>query len=209
MVKIPCFPFEVTTQKNFLASRRPARPRCRPPSSPRSLRRGMGEQISGTTWVERCWNMLKPYQSMDWWKGKSAGNLGVSHEIWGFPVNCPFNQIRWIKEWDRLVREFPTIHSLFFYPCENQTMEIDGIRSQSQHIPTASMIFDGKSTFLSQHIPDFQAEVKWPAVVPGLLRCGGSAGWGRGPFRRHERVLDGNMNLGGFQQQLIHTLMMI
>ena len=29
---------------------------------------------------------------MDWFKGKSTGNHRFSHEIWGFPVNCPLNQ---------------------------------------------------------------------------------------------------------------------
>ena len=30
--------------------------------------------------------------SMDWFKGKSTGNHGISHQIWCFPVNFPLNQ---------------------------------------------------------------------------------------------------------------------
>jgi hypothetical protein len=30
--------------------------------------------------------------SMDWFKGKSTGNHGFSHQIWCFPVNFPLNQ---------------------------------------------------------------------------------------------------------------------
>ena len=30
--------------------------------------------------------------SLDWFKGKSTGNHGFYHEIWGFPVNFPLNQ---------------------------------------------------------------------------------------------------------------------
>ena len=29
---------------------------------------------------------------MDWFKGKITGNHRFSHEIWGFPVNCPLIQ---------------------------------------------------------------------------------------------------------------------
>ena len=29
---------------------------------------------------------------MDWFKGKSTGNHGFSHQIWCFPVNFPLNQ---------------------------------------------------------------------------------------------------------------------
>ena len=30
--------------------------------------------------------------SMDWFKGKSTGNHGIYHQIYGFPVNFPLNQ---------------------------------------------------------------------------------------------------------------------
>jgi hypothetical protein len=30
--------------------------------------------------------------SMDWFKGKSAGNHSFYHQIWGFPVKFPLNQ---------------------------------------------------------------------------------------------------------------------
>jgi hypothetical protein len=30
--------------------------------------------------------------SLDWFKGKSTGNHGFYHEIWGFPVNFPIIQ---------------------------------------------------------------------------------------------------------------------
>jgi len=29
---------------------------------------------------------------MDWFKGKSTGNHGFSHQIWCFPVKIPLNQ---------------------------------------------------------------------------------------------------------------------
>jgi len=37
-------------------------------------------------------NMEKKPQSMDWFKGQFAGNHGFPNEIWGFPVNFPWNQ---------------------------------------------------------------------------------------------------------------------
>ena len=30
------------------------------------------------------------HDSMDWFMGKITGNRGFYHEIWGFPVKCPF-----------------------------------------------------------------------------------------------------------------------
>jgi hypothetical protein len=35
---------------------------------------------------------------MDWFKGKSTGNHGFSHQIWCFPVNFPLNQSIETKE---------------------------------------------------------------------------------------------------------------
>ena len=37
--------------------------------------------------------------SMNWFKGKSTGNHRCSHEIWGFPVNCPLNQSIVLQPW--------------------------------------------------------------------------------------------------------------
>ena len=36
--------------------------------------------------------LLQPTNSTDWFKGKSTRNNRFSHEIWGFPVDVPFNQ---------------------------------------------------------------------------------------------------------------------
>ena len=38
--------------------------------------------------------------SMDWFKGKSAGNHRFSHYIWAFPVNFPLNQSIIIAVWN-------------------------------------------------------------------------------------------------------------
>ena len=48
------------------------------------------EQLEAMAGGQRC-SPLKHF-SMDWFKGKSTGNPGVSHDIWGFPVNFPLNQ---------------------------------------------------------------------------------------------------------------------
>jgi hypothetical protein len=43
--------------------------------------------------------------SMDWFKGKSAGNHGFYHQVFGFPVNFPiiqfyeYNQYIWMNIW--------------------------------------------------------------------------------------------------------------
>jgi len=36
--------------------------------------------------------MGKKYGSLDWFKGKSTGNHGFYHQIYGFPVNFPIIQ---------------------------------------------------------------------------------------------------------------------
>ena len=39
-----------------------------------------------------CWFEIDPRVSMDWFKGKSTGNHGFYHQIYGFPVNFPVIQ---------------------------------------------------------------------------------------------------------------------
>ena len=61
--------------------------------------------------------------SMDWFKGKSTGNHGFYHQIWGFPVNFPIIQF---YEW-------------YTYPSEKYESQL-------------GLLFpiDGKITFMFQ-----------------------------------------------------------
>ena len=51
------------------------------------------QPLTGLGTAEKWWQLVvRPGLSLDWFKGKSTGNHGFHHEIWGFPVKFPVNK---------------------------------------------------------------------------------------------------------------------
>ena len=106
------------------APRRPP-PRCgalrRCCSAPRIVRRGR------RLWRHRAWrgNGRKCGKihlgagdftgKMDWFKGKSTGNNGFSHQIWRFPVKFPLNQSIDMRKNEDLAGDFMKNEDLFWW----------------------------------------------------------------------------------------------
>ena len=60
-----------------------------------SLAQSASQQGCEVSPCDARWLYLSPekHKSMDWFKGKSAGNHGFYHQISGFPVNFPIIQL--------------------------------------------------------------------------------------------------------------------
>ena len=78
------------------------------------------------------WSSSHP--SMDWFKGKSTGNHGFSHQIWCFPVNFPLNQSieRWFEATEMVIQPAETgIAAAEMWIWSANIYEIDWIETSS------------------------------------------------------------------------------
>ena len=107
---------------------------------------------------------------MDWFKGKSTGNHGFYHQIYGFPVNFPIIQFYEISHWNSSQLQTASLHH--FQPRRSRKLASSSWRCQSiSMVPRSSTARlknpdgDGLKTHKTAEKLVKQCEIYWNIIL--------------------------------------------